>query len=261
ALAAKVLVTRVASGRVFSKVLNPSVMHPIVSMLVDMISPREARDLVESVRQRQLGPLLESTVLMSILYRQLQDHAVSCPPTPPPPGDRATDFALALKGFIYGMRRKGWRMRGALERGDSFISSITVDRHTPRRGVQGVLEGGSVGSSGSEEEYPGGVVQYGPAFWNNLGNTLKVLGQEANGHDVRARSRRAERAGLDELSGADSIRAAAAELGMDQYASDIYGYHNPNHLNEEERQILKKNDIQFYPIVVYAKLDIQGFTK
>ncbi|GIQ91998.1 hypothetical protein KIPB_015514, partial [Kipferlia bialata] len=181
ALAAKVLVTRVASGRVFSKVLTPYVVRPVSTAFVSCLSPAEARDLVESVRKRQLIAAVQDSVVLSIIFEELTARA---------------DQALPVQS--------------SLQTATALAHSIMQHMRRVRRVSLEVSTG--EGSDGVRAP-PALSIPYAPP------SPVPCLCKRGGCLD------------------------------------------NVHYATPEEVAIVRGHDIQFYPIVVYAKLDIQGFTK
>ncbi|GIQ80863.1 hypothetical protein KIPB_001732 [Kipferlia bialata] len=190
-VAARVLVSRVASGRYFNRLLTPQ-MAQVTAWLRPPMSPKRTQAIVQFMRQSEWGPELENSVILSMFYNMTTQDAEA---------DR--EAAAESEGVSPGC-----------------VSGPTCEAGT-HEFIAGLYS--KLGSGSAEEEGEGEG--------------------EGEGDGVSTPF-------------SDRCDTAALEAGTALACAPLVPLATP-----QELSILQESGTEFFPLMVYAKLDIVGFTK
>ncbi|GIQ86283.1 hypothetical protein KIPB_008110, partial [Kipferlia bialata] len=275
-VAGQTLVGRVASGRYFSRILSPVVAE--ASGLFDVtgaLSKKDALQFVAMHKGMRTPVGVEGTVLVSMLHHQVCDMAnrITAVSTTPRP-----DTQQFIRAYYEGLRTPVTTPSAGIQSGQSGTFGVSTEVKPPPMRVR---ESEIV--SMFQDWYPASVSPSLSSINDNevsgqyctpmrcsctsnmstseSGRSLMVKGLSGRITPVCNMSREefSESLHSDPIEASDSdmhslsdvLEVSASDCSEGQAGVDMY---------RDTKELMRRHEISFFPLCVYVKLDIVGFT-
>ncbi|GIQ82781.1 hypothetical protein KIPB_003978, partial [Kipferlia bialata] len=267
AVAAKVLVSRVASGRFFNRLLTPVAAQTSGLFAAGGVSPHQAASLVRTLEEKHMATQLEDSMLSSLFYDQIKIKAA---PVLSSVRHRHTPETQHTESFMNSMYSRGRQREASAMCQPSDTCTPATPSTLEDTSAQGVDDAAivvhtrqltSLLRSWYPTLFPAPTPEPGIAPVHSMQRLPSIAGLSLLDRRVSCR--------VEDLVTTSYTSDADTEPRRVDPPSPPPAHIPPgvdvsvpvNYASEEEISDMRQAEIEFFPLMVYTKLDICGFTK